>query len=79
MPKPIQKSEQDLREHEILDAVRSNINLVIASYRRRMLNVGTELIEEFRQACEDGVMPAIDAGYHDHIKVAVQGQAKALR
>lgn len=78
MPKPSLKSEEELREWEILDAARADIDLVVKSYRRRMQNVQAELIADFRRQVADGEMPAIDAAYRDAIRARVQGYAREL-
>jgi hypothetical protein len=78
MPKPVLKTEDVLREHQILDAVRADVNLVIADYRRRMLNAIPALIDEFRDEMNRGNMPAIDAEYRDHIREAIGRQAAAI-
>lgn len=80
MPLPSEKSEQDLRESEILDAVRAELELAVKAYRRRMLNATTRpLIQEFRETKRTTkVMPAIDAEYRDGIRQFVLGVRAAL-
>lgn len=80
MPKPVSKTEQDLREFEILDAIRADIDLAVKAYRRRMFDAASvPLIEEFRQTVKDtAVMPAIDAAYRDRIRAFVMNTRAAL-
>jgi hypothetical protein len=58
---PIRKSEVDLREHEIADTVRAEIALAVAGYRRRLLEVIPDLIDEFRTEVQRGNLPPVDS------------------
>ena len=75
MPLPSEKTEQDLREAEIHDAVRAELELAVKAYRRRMLNATLpKLTKEFRETKRrTAIMPAIDASYRDHIRQFVLG------
>lgn len=79
MPKPIPKTEQDLREAEIADVVRAEVNLAVASYRRRMLNILPDLIDEYRATADQGVLEPINASYRSKVRSLIRGyETKAL-
>lgn len=75
MPKPIPKTEDVLRESEIGDAVRAEIGRMITGYRRRMLEVLPDLIDEFREQAANGQLPGLDV---EAIRYRVHETERAL-
>lgn len=69
MSKVYTQKERELREDQIKDIIRGEIMIAVNDYRRRMMNVQVELIEEFDQyrAANDRLRP-IDPAYKEEIR-----------
>lgn len=75
MPRPVPKTEDVLREYEIADAVRAEVNRMIAGYRRRMQECIPPLIDEFREQSANGMLPGLDV---EAIRYRVHEEERAL-
>lgn len=79
MSKPVKKTEQDLRETAILNAVRAQVEEVVKDYRVRMLNALPEIIDSYRDEVKlRGVLPAIDEDYRTMLRERMSKHSKKL-